>query len=76
MKKSNYAFVSALYASKTKGLYSEMYFPIIKYSLAKIFAAKTGGGKSIVQPMRFLILLMISLESRYQLLSLQNLYAR
>lgn len=23
MKKSNYAFVSALYASKTKGLYSE-----------------------------------------------------
>lgn len=43
MKKSNYAFVSALYASKTKGLYSEMYFPIIKYSLAKIFAAKTGG---------------------------------
>lgn len=43
MKKSNYAFVSALYASRTKGLYSEMYFPIIKYSLAKIFAAKTGG---------------------------------
>lgn len=43
MKKSNYAFVSALYASKTKGLYSEMYFPIIKYALAKIFAAKTGG---------------------------------
>lgn len=43
MKKSNYAFVSALYASKTKGLYSELYFPIIKYALAKIFAAKIGG---------------------------------
>lgn len=42
MKKSNYAFVSALYASKTKGLYSEMYFPIIKYALAKIFAEKKG----------------------------------
>lgn len=43
MKKSNYAFVSALYASRTKGLYSEMYFPIIKYALAKIFAEKKGG---------------------------------
>ncbi len=43
MKKSNYAFVSALYASKTKGLYSDIYFPIIKYSLAKIYAAKIGG---------------------------------
>lgn len=42
MKKSNYAFVSALYASGTKGLYSEMYFPIIKYALAKIFAEKKG----------------------------------
>lgn len=42
MKKSNYAFVSALYASRTKGLYSEMYFPIIKYALAKIFAEKKG----------------------------------
>ena len=43
MKKSNYAFVSALYASKTKGLYSEMYFPIIKYALAKIFAERKEG---------------------------------
>lgn len=43
MKKSNYAFVSALYASKTKGLYSDIYFPIIKYALAKIFAAKIDG---------------------------------
>lgn len=43
MKKSNYAFVSALYASKTKGLYSDIYFPIIKYALAKKFAAKNSG---------------------------------
>lgn len=43
MKKSNYAFVSALYASKTKGLYSDIYFPIIKYALAKIFAANIDG---------------------------------
>lgn len=43
MKKSNYAFVSALYASKTKWLYSDIYFPIIKYALAKIFAAKIDG---------------------------------
>lgn len=40
MRKSNYAFVSALYASKTNGLYSDIYFPIIKYALAKIFTEK------------------------------------
>lgn len=43
MKKSNYAFVSALYASKTKGLYSDIYFPIIKYALAKIVGARPNG---------------------------------
>lgn len=40
MQKSNYALVSALYANKTKGLYSDIYFPIIRYALVKIFIAK------------------------------------
>lgn len=39
-QKSNYALISALYSSETKGLYSDIYFPIIKYSIAKIFARK------------------------------------
>lgn len=40
MQKSNYALVSALYANKTKGLYSDIYFPIIRYALIKIFIGK------------------------------------
>lgn len=40
MQKSNYALVSALYANKTKGLYSDIYFPIIRYALVKIFVGK------------------------------------
>lgn len=40
MQKSNYALVSALYANKTKGLYSDIYFPIIRYALVKIFTEK------------------------------------
>ncbi len=39
-QKSNYALISALYASTNKGLYSDIYFPIIKYSIAKIFFSK------------------------------------
>lgn len=40
MQKSNYALVSALYANKTKGLYSDIYFLIIRYALVKIFVGK------------------------------------
>lgn len=40
MQKSNYALVSALYSNKTKGLYSDIYFPIIRYALVKIFTEK------------------------------------
>ncbi len=40
MQKSNYALVSALYANKSKGLYSDIYFPIIRYALVKIFIQK------------------------------------
>lgn len=40
MQKSNYALVSALYSNKTKGLYSDIYFPIIRYALVKIFSEK------------------------------------
>lgn len=37
MEKSNYALISALYSSGTKGLYSDIYFPIIKYAVVKLF---------------------------------------
>ena len=43
MNRSNYAFVSALYANQKRGLYTDIYFPIIKYALAKLFAEKQGG---------------------------------
>lgn len=39
-QKSNYALISALYSNETKGLYSDIYFPIIKYSIVKIFSRK------------------------------------
>lgn len=38
MKGANYALISALYASGTKGLYSDIYFPIIKYAIVEIFS--------------------------------------
>lgn len=39
MKKSNYALITALYANKMhKCLYSDIYFPIIRYSILKIFS--------------------------------------
>lgn len=43
MRKSNYALITALYASKTNGLYSDIYFPIIRYALAKKFSEKHDG---------------------------------
>ena len=36
----NYALISALYASKTNGLYSDVYFPIIKYTIVQLFNRK------------------------------------
>lgn len=41
MERSNYALISALYASKTRGLYSDIYFPIIKYAIVKLYASQT-----------------------------------
>lgn len=38
MEKTNYALISALYASGNKGLYSDIYFPIIKYAIVEIFS--------------------------------------
>ena len=41
MKNSNYALIIALYANKLhRGLYSDIYFPIIRYSLLKIFSQR------------------------------------
>lgn len=40
MKKTNYALISALYANSSHGLYSDIYFPIIKYALVGIFSKR------------------------------------
>lgn len=40
-QKSNYALISALYANETKGLYSDIYFPIINILSRKYFQTKT-----------------------------------
>lgn len=36
----NYALISALYANKARGLYSDVYFPIIKYTIVQLFNKK------------------------------------
>lgn len=43
MARSNYALISALYADKSRGLYSDIYFPIIKYAIVKIYGSKENG---------------------------------
>lgn len=43
MKKSNYALISALYSRANHGLYSDIYFPIIKYALVRLFATRENG---------------------------------
>lgn len=40
MKKSDFALISALYDSKRGGLYSDVYFPIIKYTIVSLFYQK------------------------------------
>lgn len=40
MEKSNYALISALYSNSNYGLYSDIYFPIIKYALVGLFAKR------------------------------------
>ena len=40
MRKSDFALISALYDSKNGGLYSDVYFPIIKYTLVNLFYQK------------------------------------
>ena len=37
----NYALISALYANKRSGLYSDVYFPIIKYTIVQLFNRKS-----------------------------------
>lgn len=39
----NYALISALYSNKTGGLYSDVYFPIIKYTIVQLFNQKSLG---------------------------------
>ena len=36
-ERSNYALISALYADKKRGLYSDIYFPIIKYAILMLY---------------------------------------
>ncbi len=40
MEKSNYALISALYSNSNYVLYSDIYFPIIKYALVGLFAKR------------------------------------
>lgn len=40
MEKSNYALISALYSNNNCGLYSDIYFPIIKYALVGVFSKR------------------------------------
>ena len=40
MKKTNFALISALYSNSNHGLYSDIYFPIIKYALAFFFSQR------------------------------------
>ena len=40
MKKSDFALISALYDSKKGGLYTDVYFPIIKYTIVSLFYNK------------------------------------
>lgn len=42
MRKSDFALISALYDSKRGGLYSDVYFPIIKYTIVSLFYNKEG----------------------------------
>ena len=39
----NYALISALYSSRNGGLYSDVYFPIIKYTIVQLFNQKEHG---------------------------------
>lgn len=43
MEKSNYALISALYSNTKHGLYSDIYFPIIKYAIVNQFAKRKEG---------------------------------
>lgn len=42
MKKTNFALISALYSNSNHGLYSDIYFPIIKYAITCIFSQHKG----------------------------------
>lgn len=42
MEQLNFALITALYSNQTRGLYSDVYFPIIKYAICKVFSAKEG----------------------------------
>lgn len=37
MERTNFALITALYANRARGLYSDIYFPIIKYAVVKIW---------------------------------------
>lgn len=46
MNKSNYAFIAALYNNKGAGLYNDVYFPIIKYTIVSLFFKKEKAGEN------------------------------
>ena len=42
----NYALISALYANESVGLYSDVYFPIIKYTIVQLFIQNNSADNS------------------------------
>ncbi len=46
MKKNNIALITALYNVKDANFYREIYFPVIKYSITRLFTLtmRSGGG--------------------------------
>ena len=43
MERTNFALITALYANQSRGLYSDIYFPIIKYAVVKIWESAPEG---------------------------------
>lgn len=50
MNKSNFSLISALYSTKSAGLYNDVYFPIIKYAVVTLYYDKSESKKEYFSP--------------------------
>lgn len=62
MEQLNFALITALYCNQTRGLYSDVYFPIIKYAICKVFSAKEGDVYSSADEIQSFIMERFRLE--------------